>query len=773
VDETTGGYNWGYDPKNYNVPEGSYSTDPYNGAVRVNEFKQMVQSLHNNGIGVIMDVVYNHVADAGQFCFNQIVPGYFSRIHDDGSYQSNSGCGNDTASERSMVSKYIVDSVLYWATEYHIDGFRWDLVGLVDYETINAVMAAVHEVNPDIIFYGEGWDMCSWTTKDGYTDKMTIQGNADKVNNGDDVFAFFNDTVRNVLHGGVFGHEAKGFIGDVNVDGSMYNTLVESFKGASAWGTKGTVCPSPLQTVNYASCHDNYTLIDNITLDSPEATREQHVAMNNLAAAYYMTAQGIPFIHAGEEMLRSKPDASQETGYNHNTYAAGDEINSIKWSALANEEVANTSKYYAGLIDFRMAHPALRQTDVDAINNSVKAYDTGDNGVLAFTIDGTNVGDGELFIVFNSRKNEYAVTLPEGNWTAYVMGDKAGTEVLANLEGTVYVDAISTLVLVKEEKAQESLKGDSFTLSFENEIIVNMYFNANGIADAEQMGLLVWNEQPDSAQAQADATYTDVLFDPVTNRYMASTDGIAAKEMGDLRYYAAFAKLADGSYVYTDVYAYSPKVYATNKLANSESEELKVLCVAMLNYGAAAQEYFGYKTDALMNADLTQEQQAMVEAYNDSMVAPLAAVDPDKAGEFAVAQGFGRKSATVSFNGSFDINFYFAANQTLPEGAVTFYAWDSASDVLTADNAVVTASMTLDPNGRYFAQLGDIAAKEINKTVYVCGVYEIDGQLYSTGVIAYSLGQYCKSLANKDASSMQALAAATAVYGYYADGYLG
>ncbi len=449
VDETTGGYNWGYDPKNYNVPEGSYSTDPYNGAVRVTEFKQMVQSLHEAGIGVVMDVVYNHVADAGQFCFNQIVPGYFSRIHDDGSYQTNSGCGNDTASERSMVSKYIVDSVLYWAEQYHIDGFRWDLVGLIDVDTINATMAAVHAVNPDIIFYGEGWEMCSWTTKEGYKDKMTIQNNADKVNNGDDVFAFFNDTVRNTLHGGVFDHTAKGFIAGGVISEQMWNTLFESFKGASHWGSANTVCPTPLQTINYASCHDNYTLIDNITLDSPEATREQHVAMNNLAAAYYLTAQGVPFIHAGEEMLRSKPDANAETGYNHNTYAAGDEINSIKWSTLANEEVMTTNQYYAGLIDFRKAHPALRQTDAAAIENSVFGSDAGFSGAIAFYIDGTHVNDGKLYVAFNPQREAVSITLPDGKWEVYVKGDKAGTEVLEVVEGTVEISAISTLVAVK------------------------------------------------------------------------------------------------------------------------------------------------------------------------------------------------------------------------------------------------------------------------------------------------------------------------------------
>jgi hypothetical protein len=223
------------------------------------------------------------------------------------------------------------------------------------------------------------------------------------------------------------------------------------------------------------------------------------------------------------------------------------------------------------------------------------------------------------------------------------------------------------------------------------------------------------------------------------------------------------------------VEAYSPKVYATNKLAQTDNENLKMLLVAMLNYGAAAQEFFGYKTDALMNADLTQEQKALVDDYSESMIAALAAVDAAKVGEFAATQGFGRKNASVSFDGSLDVNFYFTASQTLAEGAVTFYAWDSDSylnsDVLTAENASYTAAMELNDSGRHWAEVSDIAAKEINQTFYVCGVYEVDGQRCSTGVIAYSLGQYCKNLAGKDASSMQALAAATAVYGYYADNY--
>ena len=457
VDETTGGYNWGYDPKNYNVPEGSYSTDPYNGEVRVNEFKQMVQSLHDNNIGVIMDVVYNHVADADNFCFNQIVPGYFSRIHDDGSYQSNSGCGNDTASERSMVRKYIVDSVLYWAEEYHIDGFRWDLVGLIDYETINAVMEEVHKVNPDIIFYGEGWEMCSWTTKEEgfdppYTKRMTIQANDQKVNTSAGTFAFFNDTIRNAIHGGVFTATDKGYAsGDIDVS----NALVDSYMANATWGSSGT-CDTPLQTINYGSCHDNYTLFDNLMIDTMDMTGKSAAELteavarkNNLAAAYYITAQGVPFIHAGEEMLRSKPDAQQESGYNHNSYASGDAINSIKWSTLADETVDMTHDYYQGLIAFRKAHPALRLTSEAEVMEAIDVIHQ-EGTTMAFHI--TAKGE-ELVTAFNSSTSYTAtVTLPEGKWDIYVQGDKAGTEILTSVEGTVEVAPTSAVILAKAEE---------------------------------------------------------------------------------------------------------------------------------------------------------------------------------------------------------------------------------------------------------------------------------------------------------------------------------
>ena len=470
VDEKTGGYNWGYDPKNYNVPEGSYSTNPYDGAVRVGEFKQMVQSLHDNGIGVIMDVVYNHVADAGEFCFNKIVPGYFSRIHDDGSYQSNSGCGNDTASERSMVSKYIVDSVLYWNTEYHIDGFRWDLVGLIDYETINDVMAAVHAVNPDIIFYGEGWEMCSWTTKDEgeyaddpYSKKMTIQPNDKLVNTEAGVFAFFNDTIRNVIHGGVFTATDKGFVCG-NISESTKQTVIDGYMAYNKWGSNSERVDTPLQTVNYASCHDNYTLFDNFTVDAIDLNGESLSAenaaiyadyarrYNHLAAAYYITAQGVPFIHAGEEMLRSKPttDAEGNFVFDHNSYSSGDGVNSFKWGNLTKEMNAEAYEYYKGLIAFRKAHPALRMTEQSEILATMKALETGSNDVIAVLNNGGNGEDNKILTIFNVGSEIAKFTLPEGEWDVYVNAFNAGTKRLDTLEGDIRISNNSVLILVQQ-----------------------------------------------------------------------------------------------------------------------------------------------------------------------------------------------------------------------------------------------------------------------------------------------------------------------------------
>ena len=430
-------FNWGYDPLNYNVPEGSYSTDPFHGEVRVKEFKQMVKGLHDNGISVIMDVVYNHVYDATTFCFNKIVPQYFSRVSERGNYSAGSGCGNDTASERSMVKKYIVDSVKYWADEYHIDGFRFDLVGLIDTETINAVMAEVKKTHPNVFFYGEGWTMGTFMTKDGYT--LTTQANSEETPD----FAFFSDTMRDALRGPMSNDRQTGFVaGAGGYDGNVRNC----FLGKANW------CNSPTQAINYASCHDNLALFDRITLSTEKNTFEERVKMNDLAAAVVMLSQGVPFFQAGEEMLRTKP--LPEGGYDHNSYKSPDSINSLKWSDLDDETYQTVRDYYAGLIEFRKAHPALRMTTPEAVEAGVKAVrEDLDPLVTVFEFAPQVNGEDDygMYVIFNPRKEATTVNLPEGEWTIYIQGDKAGTEALGTAEGSVSVDAISTTVLVREE----------------------------------------------------------------------------------------------------------------------------------------------------------------------------------------------------------------------------------------------------------------------------------------------------------------------------------
>ncbi len=444
VDEskTLNVYNWGYDPVNYNVPEGSYSTDATKGEVRVKEVKEMVKGLHDNGISVIMDVVYNHVQSAAGFSFNKIVPGYFSRISDSGSYSNGSGCGNDTASERTMVRKYIVDSVCYWADEYHIDGFRFDLVGLLDVDTMNAVIAEVHKTHPNVKFYGEGWTLSTLVTKQGV--ELATQTNSAKTPE----LAMFSDNMRDALKGGVFSTTSTGFVSGL---GNAY-TVMKLFKAQSAW-TK-----NPLQTINYASCHDNNTLIDRITSSTPDDDRETRVRMNNLAAAVYLTSEGVPFMQAGEEMLRTK--TNKDGTFNSNSYNAGDAVNAIVWSNLDDPEYKNVFEYYKGLIAFRKAHPSLRLDNATDIANYVKDIEVLPKNVAGIVIDAASVKDETaegIVLLFNPNKEEVKVDLPEGKWSICVNADKAGTKTIKKVSGTVTVEPVSALILVKGNASSVNL----------------------------------------------------------------------------------------------------------------------------------------------------------------------------------------------------------------------------------------------------------------------------------------------------------------------------
>jgi pullulanase len=436
VDETTletkSQYNWGYDPQNFNTPEGSYSTDPYNGEVRVKEFKQMVQSLHQAGIAVVMDVVYGHVNSSSDFSINRLTPSYYSRPN-----SSASGCGNDTATEREMNRKYIVDSMVYWATEYHVNGFRIDQEGLFDVDTINAVVEALHAIDPAIIVYGEGWDMSSTnTTKDV---KLASQGSAcDTIGS-----AYFSDSVRDGIKGGVFDNGAGYITGEFGKLSSIIDAIIAN----PGWQW------DPNSVVNYNSCHDNYTLFDRIaiTAGNEDASFEQRVKQNNLAAAMLYTMQGIPFIQAGEEILRTKPTG--DGTYSDNSYNLPDSVNSLKWDTLNDSAYSTTHDYYKGLIAFRKAHAGLRMPTEELIDENLTFLLKGerDDSAIAFMINGGANGENSdgIIVIYNPSDSAISVDLPEGEWGIYIQDDKAGTDLLGTATGSVSVNATTCTVLSK------------------------------------------------------------------------------------------------------------------------------------------------------------------------------------------------------------------------------------------------------------------------------------------------------------------------------------
>ena len=475
VDESkldTPQFNWGYDPLNYNVPEGSYSTDPYNGEVRVKEMKEMIMALHANNINVVMDVVYNHVYDAGSFSVNQIVPNYFSRTNADGSFSNGSGCGNDTATERDMVHKFVVESILYWHEEYHIDGFRFDLVGLLDTVTINKIVEEVHKIDPDIIFYGEGWTLGTTLSENKTDYLMATQQNAWAT----DEFAYFSDTLRNGVAGS--DTDGKGFIWQqADKDG----TIMDCFLGAPWW------CPDPLQTINYASCHDNYTLMDKINVVSgvdysqgyDYTPGEYQVKLNNLAASVYMLSEGIPLIHAGEDFLRIKLDETNTVI--HNSYNASDYVNQLRWYNLDEEIYADTFEYYKGLIEFRKNHAALRLETKEEVSNVVTSKWL-DTNLLIFKLDGSKVADevaDEIVIIYNAtNEDKYVnvkgdVSATGGTWSVCVDVNNAGKEALYSVnldESWPMVAAHSTLVLVKgatEDNDSVYTRNNNVTITLE------------------------------------------------------------------------------------------------------------------------------------------------------------------------------------------------------------------------------------------------------------------------------------------------------------------
>lgn len=439
-------FNWGYDPLNYNVPEGSYSTDPFHGEVRVKEFKQMILSLHEHGIRVVMDVVYNHTFSVDSN-LNKIVPDYYYRKVGD-AYSNGSGCGNETASERAMVRKFIVDSVVYWAKEYHVDGFRFDLMGVHDIETMKAVKKALHEVDPSILIYGEGWT--GGDSSLSY-EKRAIKAHTYKMEG----VASFNDDLRDAIKGSVFDSYEKGFVsGKTGLEGNIKfgvvaatnHTGIDFSKTSSGRYWAG----SPCQCINYVSCHDNLTLWDKLTISNPNESFENRVKMNKLACAIVFTSQGIPFIQAGEEFLRSKPSGVNEGGFEENSYKSPDSTNRLQWDNLKQYEDVFT--YYKGLIAFRKEHAGLRLKTTEEINSQLSFIEGLENNVVAFHIehklDDTNME--HIFVVYNANKESKRIMLPDGAWGVYVNGETAGIDRMQEVTSDIMVEPISAMVLLKE-----------------------------------------------------------------------------------------------------------------------------------------------------------------------------------------------------------------------------------------------------------------------------------------------------------------------------------
>jgi pullulanase len=433
VDESAPSFNWGYDPQNFNVPEGSYSTDPANPVKRIVELKSAIQSMHNQGLRVIMDVVYHHVFNANTYSENLIVPGYFFRTDSSGDLTNGSGVGNDVADERSMAAKFITDSFKYWASEYHMDGFRIDQMGQMAVTTINQVRRDMTKVDPTILILGEGW----YGTSSLPQSDAAYQGNITKIPG----VAEFNDQIRDGAKGGVFNAGDKGFVSglftralDVKV-GIVGNT---SYNGSlpNTWTTG-----APGQSINYVESHDNATLFDKLTASALGATPASIVKMDQMSAAIVYLSEGVPFIQAGQEFLRTK-------GGNANSYNASDAVNSLKWGTLSKN--MSTNNFYKGLIAIRAAHPAFRLTTSAAIKSSLAFLPTLD-GVIAYSLDGAKSKDSwkKIVVGFNATTTIQSITLPSsGSWKVVVSGNSAGTKVLTIVKGaSVKIPAQSSVVL--------------------------------------------------------------------------------------------------------------------------------------------------------------------------------------------------------------------------------------------------------------------------------------------------------------------------------------
>jgi len=432
-------YNWGYDPVNYNVPEGGYSTDPYRPEVRINEFKQMVQALHKAGIKVILDVVYNHTWNIDGSNFQRTRPDYFYRKNADGTYSNGSGCGNETASEREAMRQFMVESVKYWVEEYHIDGFRFDLMGVHDIETMNAIRKAVPQ---DIFIYGEGWSAGSCAIPN---EQLGMKANISQMPG----IAAFSDEMRDALRGpwdsnskaaflgGVKGNEESikfGIVGAIRHPGLDYGKVNYS---------KQPYALEPTQMIAYVSCHDDMCLVDRLKASVKGITTDELIRLDLLAQTVVMTSQGVPFILSGEEMLRDKKGV-------HNSFESPDSINHLDWNNL--ERYPQVMEYYKGLIAMRKAHPAFHMGSADMVRRNLDFLPT-ENCLVAYHINGHNVpGEqwGDIYVAFNAHKRARTITVPAGTYTVVcrnIKCDQQGLTTVTTKDGKVIVPAQSALII--------------------------------------------------------------------------------------------------------------------------------------------------------------------------------------------------------------------------------------------------------------------------------------------------------------------------------------
>ena len=421
VDESGSGaqFNWGYDPVHYNVPEGSYSTDAYDGHVRVRELRRLVKSLHEKGLGVILDVVYNHTYDAEGSPFGRTFPHYYYR-HENGEYSNGSGCGNELATERRMVSKFICDSLCALARDYHIDGFRFDLMGLMDIRTLNRCARRLRRINPDILLYGEGWTGgCSPLPEK----RRAVKHQACRTEG----VAMFSDDLRDGIKGSVFSDRDCGYIN--GAASKQRRELMKSVLCGGVYhpdiGREEAQCwaKTPLSCVNYVEAHDNLTFRDKLRVSMPKADEEERIRVNKLGAALVLLAQGIPFLQAGQELLRSKPDGNG--GYVHDSYNSPDSVNCIRWDDVTRRR--EVMEYYRGLIAIRRKYGEFRMNSAGEVRERISFEDLGGNAFV--------MRIGELILAVNPDRRAYSMKLPRGVYGVLADGNRASASPFDTLRG--------------------------------------------------------------------------------------------------------------------------------------------------------------------------------------------------------------------------------------------------------------------------------------------------------------------------------------------------